>query len=271
MILNTNMRLLMGGSYSGGMEWAKSISEIDKCFKVYRFKEGKSIIQSCQDSIELVPGNIYFINGHAMVGQDCPDHMAVDWFHFQPESLYIEQILKSALCVLPFKNQELLTFIHLFEKLEDYFHKRISNRDEKVFILEIQSLINYMAAQILGLSNISLPDENFTLNRLLPALDYINNHYKSNITLELLADLCHFSPNYFNRLFSTTFFTSPLKYVQKRRLEDASRLLIYTHKQIKAIAYEVGYEDAAYFSRLFSLKYTLSPVQYRIEKRRKLP
>ena len=271
MIFNTNMRLLMGGSYSGGVEWTKPLSEIDKCFKVYHLKEGKSIIQSCQGKHELVPGNIYFINGHAMVSQDCPDHMSVDWFHFQPESLYIEQILRTALCVLPFKNQALATFTHLFDRVDDYFHKRISNRDEKVFILEIQSMINYMAGQILGRSSVSLPDDDFSLNRLMPALDYINTNYKSNVTLETLAELCHFSPNYFNRLFSKTFHVSPLNYVQKRRLEDASRLLIYSNNQIKAIAYEVGYEDAAYFSRLFSLKYGLSPARYRVEKRRKLP
>lgn len=265
------MRLLMGGSYSGGLEWAKPISDIDKCFKVYGFKAGKSVIQSCQGRHELLPGNIYFINGHAMVSQDCPDHMEVDWFHFRPESLYIEQILRSALCVLPFKNQDLATFIHLFDQLDDYFHRRMSNRDEKVLILEIQSLINYMAARILGQSSLSLPDVDSSLNRLLPALDHINNHYKSSISLEMLAELCHFSPNYFNHLFSTTFHISPLKHVQKRRLEDASRLLIYSNKQIKAIAYEVGYEDAAYFSRLFSLKYGNSPAQYRIEKRSKLP
>jgi AraC-like DNA-binding protein len=271
MIFNTNMRLLMGGTYRGGNEWAKTLSEIDNCFKVYYFKEGKSFIHSCNNRHELVPGHIYFINGQAIVRQECPEFMSVDWFHFQPESLYIEQILRTTLCVLPFKNQNLATFTHLFEQLENYFHKRLSNRDEKVFILEIQSLINYMAGQILRQSSVSLPDENSSLNRLMPALDFINNNYKSAVTLDILAEQCHISPNYFNRLFSLTFLVSPLNYVQKRRLEDASRLLIYTDKQIKAIAYEVGYEDAAYFSRLFSLKYDLSPVLYRVEKRRKLP
>ena len=112
----------------------------------------------------------------------------------------------------------LATFTHLFEQLENYFHKRLSNQDEKVFILEIQSLINYMAGQILRQSSVSLPDENPSLNRLMPALDFINNNYKSAVTLDILAEQCHISPNYFNRLFSLKYGLSPARYrVEKRR------------------------------------------------------
>ena len=45
-----------------------------------------------------------------------------------------------------------------------------------------------------------------------------------------------------------------LKYVRKKRIEKACRLLVETNDTVEAICEEVGYGDLKYFYSLFRLK-----------------
>jgi len=56
----------MGGSFCGGEVWNKSASEIDKCFKIYYFREGEALITDETSTFTLQAGNLYFINGYAL-------------------------------------------------------------------------------------------------------------------------------------------------------------------------------------------------------------
>ncbi len=268
---NANINLLMGGLYVGGQNWTKPASDIDQCYKIYRFREGESIIHSCENKYLLNPGEVYFINGYSVISQECLKHMSVDWLHFIPDSVYLNHLLRTHSCVQAFNAQKLFSFIHVFDKFDDYFNNRLSENIRRIFTIEIQSLIQYMIAQVFKQSAHKKIETDYKMNRLLPVLNYINKNYRSGISLKTLADICCLSPNYFLRLFSETFHMPPIDYIQKRRLEDASRLLIYSNKQIKEIAYETGYEDPAYFSRLFSKIYHQSPRNFRINNRGKLP
>ena len=268
---NSNTRFLVGGSYQGGREWTRHSNEQDKCFKIYYFRHGAAKIHSCKLSYELIPGRVYFLNGYSILSQECTDFMSVDWFHFQLESLYLEKILKSASCVVSSDIQSLSSFIQVFEKLQAFFLKKSSLQEERISTLEIQSLIQFIIARIIDEKEIDISEDNLKINHLLPALDFINQHYRERISLSQLADKCHYSPNYFNRLFRNTLNIPPLQYIQQRRMEDASRLLTYSSTPIKEIASEVGYDDPAYFSRIFHQTYKMSPGGFRIRNRRKMP
>jgi len=57
--------------------------------------------------------------------------------------------------------------------------------------------------------------------------------------------------------FSTTWF------IQQEIFREAQRLLFYTDKSVKEIAFQLGYEDYKYFIRLFSKTTGTSPVTFR--------
>lgn len=59
----------------------------------------------------------------------------------------------------------------------------------------------------------------------------------------------------------------PIRLVHECLIRQAKRRLIGSARPIAAIAFELGFEDAAYFSRLFHAKSGLSPQQYRLSFR----
>lgn len=64
------------------------------------------------------------------------------------------------------------------------------------------------------------------------------------------------------------FEKSPLQIIHDRIILEAKRLLIYTEKTAKEIAYEIGFEDASHLSRMFKKHTSFSPSEFK--KRLKL-
>ncbi len=54
--------------------------------------------------------------------------------------------------------------------------------------------------------------------------------------------------------------------IQERIFLEAKRLLIYTNKSSKEIAYELGFEDVAYFSNFFKKTALVAPTLFRKNK-----
>lgn len=73
-----------------------------------------------------------------------------------------------------------------------------------------------------------------------------------NITVSYLNDTLKLISG-----FSSTWF------IQREVFTEAQRLLFYTDKSIKEIAFELGYEDYKYFIRLFGKKLGTSPANFR--------
>ena len=66
------------------------------------------------------------------------------------------------------------------------------------------------------------------------------------------AGLLHRSPKTLANLFASCGQPSPLNIIHDRVNAEARRLLLYTTKSAKEIAYLLGYEDTAAFSRFFA-------------------
>lgn len=91
----------------------------------------------------------------------------------------------------------------------------------------------------------------------------IEQHYKTKHSVMEYAELLHKSPKTLSNIFSKIGTKSPLKYIQERLMLEATRLLYYTDRPIKEIAYEIGYEDIQAFSRFFKNQAGMAPSEYR--------
>lgn len=94
----------------------------------------------------------------------------------------------------------------------------------------------------------------------------VENHYKKEHRVSFYAEKLHRSPKTLANLFAIYNHKSPLMVIQERVLLESKRLLMYTDKSAKEIAYELGFEDAAYFSRFFKQNAGQSPSDFRNAK-----
>ena len=119
-------------------------------------------------------------------------------------------------------------------------------------LTRIQSLGNNM-------KNLS-PDNSLVI---APALDYIEDNYMQQFSIEFLADLCHWSPTHFRRVFHEIMGTSPLVFLDTTRIMKACNFLRSTEVSILDISEKVGFHSVSSFNRYFIKIMQMSPREYR--------
>lgn len=103
-------------------------------------------------------------------------------------------------------------------------------------------------------------------HKLTLALNHIQNRLAEPLTVEELAELVHFHPNYFIAFFKKHMGFSPMQFVQRQRLEEAKRLLNSTELPVSEVAAAVGM-DFMNFSKQFKRATGLPPSVYRSSAR----
>lgn len=98
--------------------------------------------------------------------------------------------------------------------------------------------------------------------KIKPAYDYILANYNREIP-ENLGAMCGMTETHFRRLFKKAYGMSPVKYINKIRVERAMGLLLGGNLTLSQIAENVGYSDAYYFSRRFKALTGVSPGAYK--------
>lgn len=92
---------------------------------------------------------------------------------------------------------------------------------------------------------------------------FINEHISEKITLQKIGEETYFSSLYCETVFKRETGESIIRYLLKRRIEEAKRLLAEGSLPLKAIAEAVGFEDYNYFSRTFKKMAGLTPREYK--------
>lgn len=93
--------------------------------------------------------------------------------------------------------------------------------------------------------------------------EYIHQNYASPISLEELAKVAIVSKSTLIQAFKLAYDTTPIKYINRIRLEKAKSLLLNTDSSISEISEMVGFQSLHYFSRCFKNHENLSPGEYR--------
>lgn len=99
--------------------------------------------------------------------------------------------------------------------------------------------------------------------KIAEAIEYINDHYTSNLTLREVASQLGLNESYFRHLFKDEMKISFKSYLTLLRLSSAQKLLISSSLSINEIIQDVGYSNISQFYKLFKLNYNMTPAEYR--------
>lgn len=99
------------------------------------------------------------------------------------------------------------------------------------------------------------------------ALNYIEQNFQNEITIEEIAAVCGINRSYFGKIFHNSIGCSPQEFLMKYRMTKATELLKLTSLSIAEIGSAVGYENQLHFSRAFKNINGVSPREWRNQHR----
>ena len=95
------------------------------------------------------------------------------------------------------------------------------------------------------------------------ALNYIEQNFQNDISVEGIAAFCGLNRSYFGRIFKDAIGKSPQEFLMNYRMVKAAELLKLTSLPISDIGNAVGYPNQLHFSRAFKNIYGVSPREWR--------
>jgi len=98
---------------------------------------------------------------------------------------------------------------------------------------------------------------------LRKAENFIMENFTRKISLKEIAAIAGLSPPYFSTIFKEEMGENLSKYLNRLRVEKASRLLLETEMSLSEIAACCCFEDQSWFSKIFKAYTGISPGKYR--------
>ncbi|MFU0828336.1 MAG: Bifunctional transcriptional activator/DNA repair enzyme AdaA [Lachnoclostridium sp.] len=102
------------------------------------------------------------------------------------------------------------------------------------------------------------------LSKFISLLDYLDQHYNEEITVDDMAKMCNVSYSYFSRFFKKVMKQTFVDYLNYIRITEAKKLLLTTKMNVTEVALNVGYSNTSYFIRQFKRYNKLSPKQFQL-------
>lgn len=108
-----------------------------------------------------------------------------------------------------------------------------------------------------------LQENEINNNKIVKIVNYIDQHYKENLSIQVLADHFYVSQSYLSRYFKQNFGTTIKEYIDSVRLEKAINDILHTNLSMTDIAYNNGFANPKSFNRIFKRIYKMTPHEYR--------
>lgn len=179
------------------------------------------------------------------------------WVHFTATigDLHLFQVLDMPYCIDAELDWEMDTRLRI---LADTFHSTAHTAllGAKVRLMDILTLILHKQQARITLT------ASAAIVKLENVLNYIDRHLLEALSVEELAEIAHFHPNYFIPYFKRFIGLSPIQYINKLRMDRAKDLLLANDKSVSETAAALGLQPY-YFSRLFRQHTGYSPSDYK--------
>lgn len=106
-------------------------------------------------------------------------------------------------------------------------------------------------------------EENKNADIIKKSLNFINDNYMIDITLDSVARYVHLNASYFSTLFKKEMHTGFSDYLNRVRIEESKQLLKNRQNSILDVALAVGFDDQSYYSKVFKKVTGITPKKYK--------
>jgi AraC-like DNA-binding protein len=133
-------------------------------------------------------------------------------------------------------------------------------------VLELFSILGELASDTFRmLSDRTFTTETYNYNsrRLERVFEYLNDHYKKDVTLADVSRLAHMPETSFSRFIKHRTGMTFTENLTEIRLGHVSRMLITSTQSVAEIAYRCGFKNMSNFNRVFRDKKGCTPSEFR--------
>lgn len=97
----------------------------------------------------------------------------------------------------------------------------------------------------------------------------VESNFKTTHQVQEYSQMLNITPGHLNRCCKKLTGNNASELILLRIILEAKRLLLFTEKTSKEVAFELSFEDPSYFSRIFKKKTGMSPTAFRNKMREK--
>ncbi len=217
------------------------------------------------ETINLKEGDFLFINSN-QIHYNFSDDMEYCEFIcviFNPLSILNNKEMTEKF-VLPVLTNSKMPYLVLNDKsVSDSMEELYEKKTDENFELFLHSLFYRIWSKLIsGQSDKKINVNKREMTSFKKMMLFIQNNYKSKITLKQIANSGNVCQTSCNTLFNRYTGLTPIEYLNDYRLRQ-SILLMNTDMNLTQICFEVGFSGASYYSEQFKKVYGETPKKYR--------
>ena len=95
------------------------------------------------------------------------------------------------------------------------------------------------------------------------SIEFIENNFSENITIDKLASLSHLSKSCFMSSFKSAVGMGAIEYALEIRIKKACEMLTLSDKNVSEIAFDCGFKNLSNFNKHFKRITSVTPNEYR--------
>lgn len=214
-------------------------------------KETIHYIQSDKDDILYFKSLVFNLNIiYSYLGDACQVELVDPLMNNKFE---IKSVLKK-------ENKRYSQFLRIYLNIIEVYCRK-----EKYFYIKIKGLFFELFYEMFKADVIRNVDISKTrkTSKMKVILDYIDNHYYENMTINNLAQMMHYNEYYFMKIFKQYTGKTFISYINEIRIEKSKYLILNTDLSITEIATKVGFNNTSYYIKKFQHLQGITPHKFR--------
>ena len=203
-----------------------------------------------------VPESTYMLNAEFRVQEDSEGLMSMAALaRTSPE---VSDVLDRMQPMLRSTDEAGIVFHALEQVVEEFSRSGTPNR------ALADMLMGELLLRVSGLLQSSFIKDNVQ-TYVQKAMTYIDTNLFTELRVSDIAEAVNIALAYLQRIFKQTLGMTIVEYINRQRIEQSKRLLMFTDDPIVDVAIASGFNSRQHFFRVFSALVGMSPQQFRHE------